>query len=156
MNETIVPKLNMVLPQMGPDRMFDGAFDEATSNYNGLGKSDFVVGSEENIFNWKRILLRRAVSVLWMQVLGADGKTLMAMVLCNDQEIEGGAFLPVALIWAIFVTYHSFCNIYKRFNSSDEEDEAGSDIFSVPTKKTPLDSLRKKEAHSWSFWRLES
>lgn len=91
-NETIVPKLNMVLPQMGPDRMFDGAFDEATTctcNYNGLGKSDFVVGSEENIFNWKRILLRRAVSVLWMQVLGADGKTVMAMVLCNDQEIKG-------------------------------------------------------------------
>lgn len=57
----------------------------------------------------------------------------------------GGVFLPVALIWATFVTYHSFCNIYKRFNSSDEEDEAGTDVFSVPTKKTPLDSLRKTE-----------
>lgn len=51
MKETIVLQLTndphenaMMLPQIGPDRMLDGAFDEApTCNLIGLGKSDFVV-----------------------------------------------------------------------------------------------------------------
>jgi hypothetical protein len=71
-NETIVPMLTndpdenaMMLQQIGPDGMFDGAFDEApTCNCNGSGKSDFVVGLEKNIVNLKRILLQREVSMV--------------------------------------------------------------------------------------------
>lgn len=57
-NETILPKLTMVLLQMGLDCMFNGIFVEGpTCNYNGLGKSDFVVGLVENIFNLKTMTI---------------------------------------------------------------------------------------------------
>lgn len=57
-NETILPKLTMVLLQMGLDCMFNGIFVEGpTCNYNGLGRSDFVVGLEENIFNLKTMTI---------------------------------------------------------------------------------------------------
>jgi translation initiation factor RLI1 len=55
----------------------------------GQVKSDFVVGLEKNIWNLKRILLQREVSVVGVQGMGGVGKTTMALALCNDQEIKG-------------------------------------------------------------------
>lgn len=96
-NEAIVAKLTndplknaMMLQQMGSDDMLDGDLEEAPAcSYNGSVKSDFIVGLEENIWNLKRILLRRDVSVLGVQGMGGVGKTTMAMALSDDQEIKG-------------------------------------------------------------------
>eukprot|EP00253_Pinus_taeda_P026416 PITA_26416 len=96
-SETILPKLTndadenaMMLQQIGPDGMFDGGFDEgSTCNCNSSGKSDFVVGMEENIVNLKRILLQREVSLVGIEGMGGVGKTTMALALSNDKEIKG-------------------------------------------------------------------
>lgn len=98
LNETIIPRLTndpddnaMMLQQMGSHAMFDGAFDEAssTSNCSGSVKSDFVVGLENNIWNLKRILFQKEVSLVAVQGMGGIGKTTMALSLCNDQEVKG-------------------------------------------------------------------
>jgi len=44
---------------------------------------------EKNIWNLKRILLQRDVSVVGVHGMGGVGKTTMALALCNDQEIKG-------------------------------------------------------------------
>ena len=78
-NETIVPNLTndplknaMMLQQMGSDDMLDGDLEEAPAC--SLAKSDFVLGLEENIWNLKRILLQRDVSVVGVQGMGALAK----------------------------------------------------------------------------------
>jgi hypothetical protein len=79
----------MMLQQMGGDYMIEGDSVEAPCSCDGLGTSDFVVGLEKNIWNLKRILLQREVSVVGMQCMGGAGKTTMALALCNDKEIKG-------------------------------------------------------------------
>jgi len=72
----------MVLQQMGPDDMFDGGYD-------GLVKSNLEVGIEKNIWNLKRLLLQRDVSIVDVQGMGGICKTTMVLALFNDQEIKG-------------------------------------------------------------------
>jgi hypothetical protein len=92
MNETISKLTNdprenaMMLQQMGADDMFDEA---PPCTYNGSLNSDFVVGLEKNIWNLKKILLQREVSVVGLQGMGGLGKTTLALALCNDREIKG-------------------------------------------------------------------
>lgn len=96
-NEAIVRKLAndsnknaTMLQQMGPDNMFDGGFYGAPPcSYSSSLKSDFVVVLEKIIWNLKRILLQREVSVVGEQGLGGTGKTTMAMVLSDDKKIQG-------------------------------------------------------------------
>ena len=76
----------MILQQMGAA---DDMLDEAPCSYDGLLKSDCVVGLDNSIWNLKRILLHKEVSVVGVHGMGGVGKTTMALALCNDQEIKG-------------------------------------------------------------------
>ena len=40
---------------------------------------------------------------------------------------------------------------YERFDNSEDEDEIQNDVFSIPPKKDPLESLRKWMVSMYNF-----
>jgi hypothetical protein len=87
MNETIFKQNAMMLQHMVADNMFDGAFVQVSCDYNGLGKSEFAVGLEKNIWNSKRSLLQSEVSVVGVQGMGGLGKTTLSLALSKVWEV---------------------------------------------------------------------